>query len=33
MSEYSLNRVDGFNPFDHVENSHNRRGEDILVVI
>jgi len=30
MSEYSLNKIDGFNPFDHVENSHNRRGEDIL---
>lgn len=30
MATYTMNKVEGFDPYAHVENSHNRRGEDIL---
>lgn len=30
MRNYSLNKVEGFNPYDHVEVAKDRRGEDIV---
>lgn len=30
MKSYSMNKVEGFNPYDYLEDAHNRKGDTIL---